>query len=1201
MNDSKKTKAQLVEELAALRQWVGELETGFRQAKEKLQQESTIRKAELLQQVRNEVWKMESSEDLLQVLVAVREGLQELRVPFQYCSVNLVDESTDPVVIRAHTMDSQGQWRQRPVTLPGTPLLLGVWRKQEVLYRSDLEKEDLHKERVHLRVPLRAVVDIPFSHGTLAISSTEPNAFSSDDIEILQAMAGVLSEGFQRQGDFLVLEQRNRDLETGIMAHRETEERVTRSEKRYRTLVETPPDLGVMLLDENGRYLYVNPQVEEWTGFPAAAFYENQNIGKQITHPDDYEAEELAFYQAVKGMSVPKRMFRWKSKDGNYRWASGYVVPIYNDEECVENVQVVFQDITERKQAEERLKENERLLKAYHQIGRTILSTMDLDEIIKSLAEQIVAVGIFRSLAVSLVNEEYRYVEQVLSLYLGGNGFEWSGGDPSSLHPLDDKDILAETARTGEMQVAVGWDDRFTLRPGMEKEEFNKGQVAFFIPVKQEGRVVAVLATGSTIDEKEETLHRIEIMEPLLDQFAIALEHARLYEIAQEEIAEREHVEETLRESEERVRLLIERLPIGITHNTPDGQFLLYNPHAQSITGYTLQDLPAMKAQDLYVHPEDREELLRNLQEKGEHTFEYPLRHKDGREIWVRGTTRAIKNEEGKLIELEGYSEDITERKQIEQEKAVALALHRVRNEILQMENEDDWHKVQACFHRELSQFVEYDGLGINLIDRQNETYSAYGVNVDDKTSYDFLPESLQVAIDSQAPVYRHNRAEIEQFGNKIGLERNSVVDVPFRGGTIGVSSNAENAFSEADIRILGQFSSLMSEGNRRIEDITERKQMEQELIHLERLRAVGELSAGVSHNLNNILTNVLGPAQLLKRKTDDPELLREADDIITSAGRARDLVHELHLSVRTAGEETLYPVVVDEVVQQAVKTSRPRWKDETEAQGIPINVETHWEDVPPIRGTEAGLHDILINFIFNAVDAMPEGGTITIRTERVENRVQITFSDTGTGMDEETRRRVFEPFFTTKMDVGSGLGLSTAYNTVRGWGGSIEVNSILGERTTFILRFPVWTEEVTEEQEKAIDAPQTRSGKILVIDDDEAVCSLLSRLLGERHTVETSTDGGKALDRFAPGKYDVVLIDLGMSGISGDQVLKQVKEIDPQVATVLITGWDLPDSDMRVTAFDFRVQKPFDDLDEVEEAVAQAIELQDQRAEKRN
>ena len=146
-----------------------------------------------------------------------------------------------------------------------------------------------------------------------------------------------------------------------------------------------------------------------------------------------------------------------------------------------------------------------------------------------------------------------------------------------------------------------------------------------------------------------------------------------------------------------------------------------------------------------------------------------------------------------------------------------------------------------------------------------------------------------------------------------------------------------------------------------------------------------------------------------------------------------------------------------------------------------------------------------------------------------------------------------------------------------------------------------MWTEEVTEEQEKAIDAPQTRSGKILVIDDDEAVCSLLSRLLGERHTVETSTDGGKALDRFAPGKYDVVLIDLGMSGISGDQVLKQVKEIDPQVATVLITGWDLPDSDMRVTAFDFRVQKPFDDLDEVEEAVAQAIELQDQRAEKRN
>ncbi|NQU42751.1 response regulator [bacterium] len=416
------------------------------------------------------------------------------------------------------------------------------------------------------------------------------------------------------------------------------------------------------------------------------------------------------------------------------------------------------------------------------------------------------------------------------------------------------------------------------------------------------------------------------------------------------------------------------------------------------------------------------------------------------------------------------------------------------------------------------------------------------------------------------------------------GTPKSLDVSYPLPDGRPGWFSDRSGPLRNAKGEIIGVIAT--------VRDITERKQMEQELIRLERLRAVGELSAGVSHNLNNILTNVLGPAQLLKRKTDDPELLREVDDIVTSAIRARDLVHELHLSVRTQGEESLTPVPADLVVQQAVQTSRPRWKDEPEAQGIAIEMITHWGGVPSIKGTEAGLHDILTNFIFNAVDAMHEGGVITIQTQTVEDKVQITFSDTGTGMDEETRRRVFEPFFTTKMDVGSGLGLSTAYNTVTGWGGTIEVDSTPGGGTTFTLRFPVWSEEVAETPEKTADAFRTRSGRILVVDDDKAICSLLSRLLGEQHEVEAVTDGQQALERFAPGKYDVVLIDLGMSGMPGDRLLREMRQIDPAVATVLITGWDLPESDSRVVQFDFQIRKPFTDLDEVEDIVARAIEL---------
>jgi len=373
--------------------------------------------------------------------------------------------------------------------------------------------------------------------------------------------------------------------------------------------------------------------------------------------------------------------------------------------------------------------------------------------------------------------------------------------------------------------------------------------------------------------------------------------------------------------------------------------------------------------------------------------------------------------------------------------------------------------------------------------------------------------------------------------------------------------------------------------------EITERKQMEQEMVRLERLRAVSELAAGVSHNLNNMLVTVLGPAQLLERKTDDPELLREADDIIAGARRARDLVQRLNRAVRSEKETELVPVPFHPMISDAIQAARPRWKDESEAHGITIEIVTQLEEVPDIRGTGTGLHDLLLNLLFNAVDAMPEGGTITLRTQAVDGGVQLTVRDTGMGMEEETRRRVFEPFFTTKQDVGSGLGLSTVHGTVSRWGGRIEVESAPGQGATFTLWFPKWHAPEAQRQEAApAEVFPMRGGRLLIVEDDEGTCVLLERLLSERHEVETVLSGREALERFAPGRYDVALIDLGMPGLSGDRVAQQMQQVDPLVVTVLITGWELCPGDRRRDVFDFRIQKPFEDLDEVEDVVAQAV-----------
>ena len=390
----------------------------------------------------------------------------------------------------------------------------------------------------------------------------------------------------------------------------------------------------------------------------------------------------------------------------------------------------------------------------------------------------------------------------------------------------------------------------------------------------------------------------------------------------------------------------------------------------------------------------------------------------------------------------------------------------------------------------------------------------------------------------------------------------------------------------------------LISYGGREVmcalvRDITDRRLLENEMVRLERMRALGEMAQGIAHNFNNILAVVLGYSELARDRVKDPICAADMDEVISSALRGEELVQRLTQAVRQEEDTDLEPVNLNSVIPQVLEATRPRWKDETEAKGQSIEVVTKLSDTPPIRGSDSGIHDILINLLFNAVDALPDGGTITIETRHVSSYVVCTITDTGVGMDEETRGRVFEPFFTTKMDVGTGLGLATVYGTVNRWGGEIRVESARGRGTTFVLRLPVWTEPQVVEQAQAHVRRLVRRANVLVVEDDEAICGMLTKMLSDEHLVEHSLDGREALERFASGAYDVVLIDLGMPDLSGDQVALTVKEKNPKVSTVLITGWVLEDSDPRLKAFDFTLEKPVRAA-VLRDIVAQAVELRD-------
>ena len=387
------------------------------------------------------------------------------------------------------------------------------------------------------------------------------------------------------------------------------------------------------------------------------------------------------------------------------------------------------------------------------------------------------------------------------------------------------------------------------------------------------------------------------------------------------------------------------------------------------------------------------------------------------------------------------------------------------------------------------------------------------------------------------------------------------------------------------------------------LHDVTARKQAEEEMVRSERLRAVGELSLGISHNLNNILTGVTGPAGLINFLTDDARIREETDLIISSAGRASDLVRRLRRTVHRSGGDSMEAICVADAVHEAVDATRPRWKDEAELHGITIDVTVEIEEVPPVAATQTGLHDVLINLLFNAVDALPEGGRIEISVTAAEKEVIVKITDDGIGMDAHVRGRVFEPFFTTKMNVGTGLGLSTAYATVGQWGGHMSLASTPGKGTTFTIGLPTWSgprqteslgPETPEPSQTVVD--DSRQARILVVDDDPAVRLVLGRMLrtcGQQCHLVAS--GPEALASFERDRYEMAFVDLSMPEMAGDEVARRLRECDPHLVTVLITGWSLAADDPRLAHFDLTAGKPFG-VNRIRRLLTEALDRREDR-----
>ncbi|MGK5051812.1 ATP-binding protein [Janthinobacterium sp. RB2P8] len=395
--------------------------------------------------------------------------------------------------------------------------------------------------------------------------------------------------------------------------------------------------------------------------------------------------------------------------------------------------------------------------------------------------------------------------------------------------------------------------------------------------------------------------------------------------------------------------------------------------------------------------------------------------------------------------------------------------------------------------------------------------------------------------------------------------------------GILIVARHAAHSFTSGECEFLSQLSEhvalaanqaqLYGALQRAYDDL---RQTQQSVMQQERLRALGQMASGIAHDINNAISPVaLYTESLLETETNlSPQgrhclevIERAIDDVAATVARMREFYRQREPQL------ALSPINANLVVQQVLDLTRARWSDMPQQRGIVIALRTELADaLPMLPGSVGELREALTNLVFNAVDAMPDGGTLSVRTSCTgaageARQVRIEVGDTGVGMDENTRRRCLEPFFTTKGERGTGLGLAMVYGMMERHGASIDIVTAPGQGTVVRLAFPACAVGEGEQAPEAAHAVPSRL-RILVVDDDPMVLKSLRDILEiDGHEV-VSADGGQAgIDCFLAAHdrhehFAVVITDLGMPHVDGRKVASAVRQHSPATPIIMLTGW---------------------------------------------
>ena len=599
------------------------------------------------------------------------------------------------------------------------------------------------------------------------------------------------------------------------------------------------------------------------------------------------------------------------------------------------------------------------------------------------------------------------------------------------------------------------------------------------------------------------------------------------------DITERKQAEEALSQSEERYRTILEEVEDSYFEVDLAGSFTFVNDSICRTLGYSREELIGMNYRD-YSAERDVEAVYRAFNKvyrtgKPVEGFSWELIRKDGSAGIGEAAVLPLRNHEGEVIGFRGVGRDVTKRRQAEE----ALRQSEERYRTILEEMEDDYFEVDLAGNFTFVNDSLCRTLGYSRRELIGMNYRTYTAAKDREGVY----RAFNNVYRTGRPVKGFSRELIRKDG-RTGFHELSAFPVRNQQGEI------------MGFRGVGR-------------DITERRAVEQQLLMSSRLASVGELAAGVAHELNNPLTGIMGYAQLLATRQNVAEDIKaDLDRVYSESQRAAKIVQNL-LSFARRHTPQKDNLDVNELLQRTLELRN--YELRTSNIGVRVNLAP---DLPHVMADYHQIQQVLLNIIINAEQAIAQTkrrGKIIVATDKVSRRIRISIGDNGCGISQDEVDKVFDPFFTTKeVGSGTGLGLSVCHGIITQHGGNIYIESQKGRGTRFLIELPLVAkgEPAVEEKQPVVSTSRPRGqktiGRILIVDDEPVICDVLARALSEKgYQTDSAANAKTALTKIAENGYEVCIIDVKMPQTSGKELYEMMKQRYPSSAekVVFMTG----------------------------------------------